>query len=88
MMQDFSVIRGMSHILVGLTVRLVAGGTRPIDGKIKAAGCGAVGWRKSAGTSGTSPNVQQDATICGFAQVPENSTLRAPCVHRRHDPRR
>ena len=42
-MRDSSDIRDMSNILVGLTVRLVAEGTRPIDGKIKAAHCGPVG---------------------------------------------
>jgi hypothetical protein len=59
-----------------------------VDGKIKAARCGAVGWRKSAERSGTSHNVRTDTTVCLFAQVPGKSTLRAHCVHPCHDPRR
>jgi hypothetical protein len=63
-------------------------GHSTVDGKIKAARCGAVGWRKSAERSGTSHNVRTDTTVCRFAQVPVKSTLRAHCVHPRHDPRR
>lgn len=87
-MGDSSVIRIMSNVFVGLTVRRGGQGTRPLDGKIKAARCGAVGWRKSAERSGTSHNVRTETTVCLFAQVPGQSTLRAHCMHPRHDPRR
>jgi hypothetical protein len=59
-----------------------------VDGKIKAAACGAVGWRKSADKSGTSDSVRQDRTACGFAQVAGKSILYARCVRPRHDQRR
>jgi hypothetical protein len=58
------------------------------DGKIKAARCGAVGWRESADKSGTSDSVRQDRTACGFAQLAGKSILYALCVHPRHDQRR
>jgi hypothetical protein len=59
-----------------------------VDGKIKAATCGAVGWRKSADKSATSHNVRQNRTACGFAQVTGKSMFYARCVHPRHDQRR
>jgi hypothetical protein len=59
-----------------------------VDGKIKAAACGAVGWRKSADKSGTSHSVRQNRTACGFAQVAGKSILYARCVRPRHDQRR
>jgi hypothetical protein len=54
-----------------------------VDGKIKAAACGTVGWRKSADKSGTSHSVRQDRTACGFAQVAGKSILYARCVRPR-----
>jgi hypothetical protein len=54
-----------------------------VDGKIKAATCGAVGWSKSPERSGISHSVRQDRTACGFAQVAEKSILYARCVRPR-----
>jgi len=59
-----------------------------VDGKIKAAACGSVGRRKSAGTSGTLHEVRLRATACQFAQPLANSRQFTPRARARHDPRR
>jgi hypothetical protein len=87
-MSGLIIFRTMANIFVLMTVRRGGEATRPTDGKIKAARCGAVGWRKSAERSSTSHNVRTDMTVCLCAQVPGQSTLRAHLVHPRHDRRR
>ena len=47
MMSDSSTVRSMSHVVVHSSRRRGERSTRPRDGKIKAAGCGSVGRRKS-----------------------------------------
>ena len=63
-------------------------GTRPRDGKIKAARRGPVGRSESGGPSGTSRDVQQRATACNLEQLFAASTLPAPRMCPYHDPRR
>jgi hypothetical protein len=52
------------------------------DGKIKPARCGAVGWRKSADTSGILHDVQLRTTACQFVQLIKHTAIRAPHFQR------
>ena len=59
-----------------------------MEGKIKAARCGAVGRGKNADKSGVLREARLRTTACQFAQLHQRPQLRAPRVRPRHDARR
>jgi hypothetical protein len=65
----FGRLRTRSHSFVPMTGARQRAGDSTELGKIKAARCGAVGGRKSAGTSGSPHDVRQRTTAFDLLQV-------------------